>query len=168
MKNKYLKTIIITLIAVIGLSFFGFCPNTHADDDFCNSEDVPQTVKDAAGCNQMKDQLPDTIEGILNAIILVSGTIAVIFVLIGGINYMTSSGDASKLEKAKKTILYAAIGLAVCTLAFAIVNWTIGAIRNAANTESSEQQQEEEEQEQEEETSFLLPKQIINNNSQRS
>ena len=157
-------------MAIVGLSLFGFCPNIHAENDLCNNEDVPQTVKDAAGCNQMKDQLPDTIEGILNAIILVSGTIAVIFVLIGGINYMTSSGDASKLEKAKKTILYAAIGLAVCTLAFAIVNWTIGAIRNAANTESSEQQQqqEEEEEEQEEETSFLLPKQTINNNSQRS
>ena len=156
MRNKYLKTIIITLIAVIGLSFFGSCPNTHADDDLCNSQDVPQTVKDAAGCNQMKDQLPDTIAGILNAIIIVSGTVAVVFVLIGGVNYMTSSGDAGKLEKAKKTILYAVIGLAICALAFAIVNWTVDAIKNAATDSGGGQ------------TSILLPEQTIINNIIRS
>jgi len=41
---------------------------------------------------------------------------------------MTSAGDAGKVAKAKSTILYATIGLAVCVLAFAIVNWAIGAI----------------------------------------
>jgi len=41
---------------------------------------------------------------------------------------MTSNGDATKLEKAKKTILYACIGLAICVLAFAIVNFVIDKI----------------------------------------
>ena len=109
----------------------------------------------------MDDQLPDTIAGILNAIIIVSGTVAVIFVLIGGVNYMTSSGDAGKLEKAKKTILYAVIGLAICALAFAIVNWTVDTIRNAATEDSGGQEENEE-------TSLLLQEQTITNNTQRS
>ena len=39
---------------------------------------------------------------------------------------MTSSGDSGKTQKAKNTILYAAIGLAVCVLSYAIVNFAIG------------------------------------------
>ena len=38
---------------------------------------------------------------------------------------MTSSGDAGKVKKAKDTILYGVIGLVVCVLAFAIVNFVI-------------------------------------------
>ena len=41
---------------------------------------------------------------------------------------MTSSGDTTKVEKAKKTILYALIGMIICVLAFAIVNFTIARI----------------------------------------
>ena len=38
---------------------------------------------------------------------------------------MTSSGDTGKVEKGKKTVIYALIGLVVCALAYAIVNWVI-------------------------------------------
>ena len=48
--------------------------------------------------------------------------------IIGGISYMTSSGEAAKVKKAKDTILYGLIGLVVCVLAFALVNWVIGSI----------------------------------------
>ena len=41
---------------------------------------------------------------------------------------MTSSGDAAKVKKGKDTILYGLIGLVVCVLAFALVNWVIGSI----------------------------------------
>ena len=42
-----------------------------------------------------------------------------------GVTYMTSSGDASKVKKAKDTILYGIIGLIVAALAFAVVNFVI-------------------------------------------
>ena len=49
---------------------------------------------------------------------------------------MTSAGDTGKIEKAKKTILYACIGLAVCALSFAIVNWVIlGPLSSSSSTE---------------------------------
>ena len=62
---------------------------------------------------------------ILNVVIGVLGIIAVIVIIIGGIQYMTSTGDAGKVKKAKDTILYGVIGLIVCILAFAIVNFII-------------------------------------------
>ena len=105
---------------------------------------VPEAVYNAAGCPKNGDQLPKTITNILYAIIGVSGLVAVIFVLIGGYNYMTSTGDGAKIEKAKKTILYACIGLAVCALAFVITNWAISVVNN--NTSQSPDTSQEEKQ----------------------
>ena len=72
--------------------------------------------------------LDQTVIGIINAVIGVLGLACVIVIIVGGVQYMTSSGDAGKVKKAKDTILYAVIGLIVCVLAFAIVNFVISNI----------------------------------------
>ena len=59
------------------------------------------------------------------------GLVAVIFIVMGGVQYMTSSGDATKLKKAKDTILYACIGLVVAALAFAITQFAINTINSS-------------------------------------
>ena len=53
------------------------------------------------------------VTGIINAVIGVLGLVCVVVMIIGGINYMTSSGDSGKVKKAKDTILYGVIGLVV-------------------------------------------------------
>lgn len=79
-------------------------------------------------------QANDAIVNILNAVISALAIVCVIVVVIGGIQYMTSNGDASKVKKGKDTILYALIGLAICALAAAIVNFVITSIINTAGT----------------------------------
>lgn len=74
------------------------------------------------------DTLKSNVTGILNAVIGVLGIVAVVVIIIGGVTYMTSSGDAGKVKKAKDTILYGVIGLVVVALAFAIVNFVIAGI----------------------------------------
>lgn len=64
----------------------------------------------------------------------IGGVVAAIFVVIGGIGYTTSAGDPGKLQKAKTTILYALIGLAIVGLAEVITAFVTNAIRNAENT----------------------------------
>ena len=71
------------------------------------------------------DTFKEDIVNIVNGIIAVLGIVAVIVIIIGGIGYMTSSGDSTKVKKAKDTILYGIIGLIICVLAFAIVNFVI-------------------------------------------
>lgn len=73
-------------------------------------------------------ELTGNITNVLNGIIAVLGIVAVVVIIIGGVTYMTSSGDAGKVKKAKDTILYGIIGLVVCVLAFAIVNFVIANI----------------------------------------
>ncbi|MDD5693665.1 MAG: pilin [Patescibacteria group bacterium] len=50
-----------------------------------------------------------------------SGGVAVLFLILGGLQYITSSGNKDKAEQAKQTILYAVIGLIVIALSFVIV-----------------------------------------------
>ena len=69
--------------------------------------------------------LQDNITSIINNVIMVLGIVAVVVIIIGGVGYMTSSGDTSKVKKAKDTILYGVIGLVVVALAFAITNFVI-------------------------------------------
>ena len=128
MKNKLIKIIVLTLTFC---SFLGASTlPVFAEDcsDVCSSDctSVPPAVKDSYGCtSSTSDKLPGTVQNIVNAIILVLGTVAVVFIVIGGVQYMMSTGDPSKTKKAKDTILYACIGLIICVLSFAIVNFVI-------------------------------------------
>jgi multisubunit Na+/H+ antiporter MnhB subunit len=63
-----------------------------------------------------------TIIGILSFVI---GVVSVIMIIVGGIKYVLSNGDASQVTSAKNTILYAVIGLVVALLAYAIVNFVV-------------------------------------------
>lgn len=122
MKLKSFKLIALAILSsLIGLTL---ATPTFAIDP-CDAS-LPPTVLEANGCdNNTKDALPTVVQNILNVIIGITGIIAVIFIIIGGVQYMTSAGDAGKAKKARDTILYAVIGLVVVILAFAIVNFVI-------------------------------------------
>lgn len=134
MKSKFIKLIVLTIISIVGISTATITPTASAVDA---CQELPQgsAAYNAAGCGGGGDQLPIVIKNILIAIIGISGLIAVIFIIIGGVQYMSSSGDPAKVKKAKDTILYALIGLAICALAFAIVNFTIDEIIMPKNSE---------------------------------
>ncbi len=65
-------------------------------------------------------QIPCFIKFFSEVFIIIAGSISVIFVMIGGYKYVLGS-DASK-DDAKKTIMYALIGLAVSLSAWFIVD----------------------------------------------
>ena len=58
-------------------------------------------------------------------IIGVIGFIAVIVIILGGVQYTTSAGDSGKVKKAKDTIMYGIIGLVIALLAYSIVNFVL-------------------------------------------
>ena len=68
---------------------------------------------------------------IIGWVVGIAGVVALGFVVLGALSYMTANGDAGKLVKAKNTILYALIGLLIVGLAEAIVAFVI---ENASKT----------------------------------
>lgn len=65
------------------------------------------------------------IQTILNNVYFIAGVVAVVVIIIGGMSYITSSGDSSKVTKAKNMIVYAVVGLVLTMLAFGITNFVI-------------------------------------------
>jgi hypothetical protein len=62
---------------------------------------------------------------ITNVLLFVIGAISVIMIIVGGIKYTTSAGDASKIKSAKDTIMYSVVGLVLALLAYAIVSFVL-------------------------------------------
>ena len=65
---------------------------------------------------------------IINLVLKIAGIVAVIVIVIAGINYSLSSGDPAKTASAKNTILYAVIGLVIISSAIAITGYIIGKV----------------------------------------
>ena len=80
-------------------------------------------------CGDQGD-LNNIVRTIINTIIFVIGIVAVFMIILGGISYATSQGDANKVKKGKDTILYGIIGLVIALLAFAIVSFVLSALQN--------------------------------------
>jgi len=67
---------------------------------------------------------------VLNTLMWTVAALAIVFVVVGGIKYVTSGGDEKKVASAKNTILYAVIGLIVAILARVIIGVVISMITN--------------------------------------
>lgn len=80
-----------------------------------------------------KDEIKDTIptveanqaslDAILSLVLGIAGVVAVIFIIVGGIRYAISQGNAADLQKAKDIIVYALVGLFFVIFAFVIVQF---------------------------------------------
>jgi len=65
--------------------------------------------------------LQETVINIVQWILGLLSLVAVIMIIIGGVNWMTAGGNEEKVEKAKKIISAAVIGLIIVLLAWAII-----------------------------------------------
>lgn len=59
---------------------------------------------------------------------LITGVISLFMMLLGGLRYIMSSGDPAKTSTAKKTIIYAAIGIAIAASAGIIAQFILSQI----------------------------------------
>ena len=62
------------------------------------------------------------IRNVIQIIAGLAGLIATGFFVAGGFGYITSSGNPENLEKSKRTLIYAAVGLAITIGAFVLSN----------------------------------------------
>lgn len=113
--------VLMTLILPAGAAFA---------DVACPSGSVRTTAPTAVECNVEKSDRDvwDITQTIINVIIAVLGIVAVVVIVLGGVNFVISQGDPAKTKKAKDTILYGVIGLAVALLAYAIVNFVLASL----------------------------------------
>lgn len=89
--------------------------------------DVDGTCDDPTG-DTAKTTVNNLLTNVINIFSLIVGVVAVIMIIIGGLKYITSGGEASNITGAKNTILYAVIGLVVVALAQFIVKFVLAKV----------------------------------------
>lgn len=89
-------------------------------------------IRDANSCTKITiDNINDVwliIAAIIEILLRVAGIAAVLFVMYGGFQYLTSEAEPETVNKARKTIINALIGLAISVFAAVLVNFIAGSI----------------------------------------
>ncbi len=71
-------------------------------------------------------------QGSLNTVLQVvfgfAAALAILMLVIAGLKYVLSRGEAAEVAKAKNTIIYALIGLVIAASAFTIVTFVVGRV----------------------------------------
>ncbi len=129
--KKTLTGVFAAFVFALVAVFTPVAPSANAADCGTASQGIEAGINCAQGEGvpgnlfQGEDSIFTTV---VNVLLFVIGAISVIMLIYGGIRYTTSGGNSANVTAAKNTILYAIIGLIVAFLAFAIVNWVLGAI----------------------------------------
>lgn len=104
--------------AAAGPGLFGTaCQGNAADSAVCKDQA-------AGGTTQANNPIfgkNGVLTSVVNILSIVVGVAAVFALVVGGITYLTSAGDPSKVNGAKNTILYALIGIAIAVTARGII-----------------------------------------------
>jgi hypothetical protein len=100
--GKYKSVIFVAIFVAIGLPIVVAHPVLAADGNVT--------------------QVENFIRNIIKIIAGLAGLVATGFLVAGGFTYITSSGNPEQLDKAKRTITWSLIGLAIVIAAFVISN----------------------------------------------
>jgi hypothetical protein len=100
---------------------------------YLKSEEVKEVETNRTYCQPVIEGIDDfakIILAIIDMLIIISGIIAVVFVIYGGVSYILSQGDdvsgggrPAKTAKAQSTVINALVGVAISVSAAAIVNY---------------------------------------------
>lgn len=73
--------------------------------------------------------IKDIINDVINWLLGISAGLAVLFIIVGGIYYVTAAGDDSQIETGKKMITYAVLGLVIIGVSYAVVKTIANVIK---------------------------------------
>lgn len=77
-------------------------------------------------CTLSANNIGSVISAVITILLIAAALIALFFLIWGGIRWITSGGDKSKVESARNTIIASIIGLVIALLAFFIITIVLG------------------------------------------
>jgi len=129
-----MKRLILTHFFLLILAFsFYFIPGlVHAQDviqDVAPKKSEPATtvpLENPLGTGNVDPRV--LIGNVINAILGVVGSLALLMFIYGGVTWVISAGNEEKIAKGKNIILWASFGLAVIFFSYAMVRFVISAL----------------------------------------
>jgi ABC-type Fe3+ transport system permease subunit len=129
--KSYITKAIITALLLTPVLVPATASAANIENNLCKGANL--TVSAETDCDEegATSKVNGLITFIINIFSIVVGVVAVIMIIVGGLKYITSSGDSNNITSAKNTILYAIIGLVVVALAQFIVKFVLAKAINA-------------------------------------
>lgn len=116
----------VAMMVGVALGVAGALPVMAVD---CPAGSERASADSYAECNipvsATQESVWDVVQRIINLVIGVLGVVTVVVIVLGGVMYATSSGEAANVKRAKDMIMYGVIGLVIALLAYAIVNFVL-------------------------------------------
>lgn len=129
-----MKKLILLAIALFSGVLLFSAPLAYAEDVFnpaCQgaaaSSPVCQSGQNAGTDNPLVGP-SGIITRVTQIVVLIVGIAAVIVIIISGLRYITSAGDAAGVNSAKNGILYAVVGLVIALAGQAIITFVLAKI----------------------------------------
>ena len=91
----------------------------------CQGTQLEESDSSSCDGTRTDNRVADILRLVLNIFSWVTGVIAIIMIIIGGLKYITSGGDSAGVNSAKNTLLYAVIGLVIVAMAQILVRFVV-------------------------------------------
>jgi hypothetical protein len=131
--KKYIIKITYVLAILIGLNTTIFIAPAFATGASqkvaCNTLN---SINPSEGCGSTG--LDGVITAIVNLLSVIVGIVSVVMLVVGGLKFITSGGDANAVSSAKSTVIYALVGLLIVALAQTIVHVVLNASTGTVDT----------------------------------
>lgn len=122
--QQILRAIIVPTFFIIGLFMI---PQTVNAVDICAGNGANSTY--CQNKSEGETKVKSVMKSVVDVLLMTVGVISIIMIVIGGIMFALSSGDASKVTKARNMVIYAVVGLVVALFASAIINFVFNKVQ---------------------------------------
>jgi hypothetical protein len=133
---------LLTIFFITALSFViltNFILASDEDELWRATDDPPAAAKSGKATDSVKltnpltgnktsKSIPELLGQIISYAMGIIGSLALFMFIYGGITWMLSGGNAEQVTKGKNIIIWAALGIALIFMAYALVRFVISAI----------------------------------------
>lgn len=117
----------IFLVSILSLTFSAYFVLAAEGDSV--SPNIPPSPTAVTLTNPLGVDTPQALIGrIINSVLGVVGSIALLMFVYGGLIWMTSSGNPDKVKKGRDTLVWSAIGLVVIFSAYGLTRYVLATV----------------------------------------
>ena len=100
--------------------WFAYLPNEAFATGSCNLDEFKLFGKTGDG---KQSNLVPVVLAIADDLVRIAGMVAVVYVLVGSVQYVTSNGEPDRTKRARETIINALVGVVIAIIAVAVVSY---------------------------------------------
>ena len=133
--SSFVLIVVTGILNVSTVGALGFNPlhtfASTASNEACQGAGL---VTGTGGCENQTNgsQINSTLATFINILSAIVGLVAVIMIIVAGLQFMTANGNPQNIAKARTSLLYAIVGLVVVVLAESLVHFVINQASIAA------------------------------------